>query len=214
METSVKERLRQFIKYTGLSINKFEQACGLGKSYVGNMRVSLQPDKIQSIVRKFPELNTGWLLTGEGEMLRESSPAEQKEYPAIVKPIPYYNVDFTGNFSLVYNDNAVTPDGYIQLPGYDKADCWVNVVGKSMEPTIEHGDIIAIRRVEDWQEDILYGEVYAIVTDEYRTIKRVRRSDTQDRIRLVPDNREYDPQDVLKSKVVAVFRVLGVMRNV
>ena len=37
------------------------------------MRISIQPDKVTNIARYFSDLNAGWLLTGEGEMLREIS---------------------------------------------------------------------------------------------------------------------------------------------
>lgn len=33
----------------------------------------MQPDKVKRIALEFPELNTAWLLTGEGEMLTGSS---------------------------------------------------------------------------------------------------------------------------------------------
>lgn len=56
--------------FKNISINKFEKELGLSNGYVRNMRKSIQPDKVKSIALKFPELNTGWLLTGEGEMLK------------------------------------------------------------------------------------------------------------------------------------------------
>ena len=62
METTVKERLLKFIKFKELSTHKFEKTCGLSTGYVANIRVSIQPDKIQKIAHKFSELNTGWLL--------------------------------------------------------------------------------------------------------------------------------------------------------
>ena len=37
------------------------------------MRVSLQPDKIESIALNYPQLNVDWLLTGEGQMLKSES---------------------------------------------------------------------------------------------------------------------------------------------
>lgn len=70
METTVKDRLISFIKYKGLNKNSFEKICGFGTSYVNNIRVSIQPDKVQRIAHNFPDLNTGWLLTGEGDMLK------------------------------------------------------------------------------------------------------------------------------------------------
>jgi hypothetical protein len=36
------------------------------------MRKSIQPDKVESIALNFPDLNVGWLLTGEGLMLKDS----------------------------------------------------------------------------------------------------------------------------------------------
>lgn len=73
MEATVKERLIQYINYKGLSKNKFETICGFGSRYVSNISVSIPPDKVKIISLKFPDLNTGWLLTGEGEMLRKNS---------------------------------------------------------------------------------------------------------------------------------------------
>lgn len=68
---TVKDRLISFIRFKGLSKNKFEELCGLSKRYVSNISVSIQPDKIKKISFVFPELNTGWLLSGEGQMLKE-----------------------------------------------------------------------------------------------------------------------------------------------
>lgn len=70
MQDTVKERLMAFIKSQKLSINRFEQECGLSGGYVRNMRRSISPDKLGNIITNFPELNPGWLMTGEGDMLR------------------------------------------------------------------------------------------------------------------------------------------------
>lgn len=70
--STVKERLKEYISFKNISTRFFEKTTGLSYGYVGNMRVSIQPDKICSIASCFPDLNTGWLLTGEGEMLKTS----------------------------------------------------------------------------------------------------------------------------------------------
>lgn len=64
---SVKERLKEFINYKGISVRSFEAKCGFSYGYIANMRVSMQPEKVTSIAERYPELNTGWLLTGEGD---------------------------------------------------------------------------------------------------------------------------------------------------
>ena len=75
MCNSVKERLVAFIEFKGLSKNKFEQMCGLIRRYVSNISKSIQPDKIERISLAFPDLNTGWLLTGSGTMTRDDNGA-------------------------------------------------------------------------------------------------------------------------------------------
>lgn len=77
---TVKERLREFISYKGMSVRAFEAKCGLSYGYIANMRVSLQPDKVMNIAKQFPDLNTGWLLTGEGNMLKTLAQTNNLEH--------------------------------------------------------------------------------------------------------------------------------------
>lgn len=70
---SVKQRLIEFIKYKNIGQKKFAQTVGVSDGYVNAIRVSIQPNTLHKIVMHYPELNTGWLLTGEGEMLKQPS---------------------------------------------------------------------------------------------------------------------------------------------
>lgn len=210
--STVKERLKAFIEYKNISIRSFESQCGLSYGYVGNMRQSIQPDKVKSIARCFPDLNTGWLLSGEGEMLKTDQ-AAVKEY-STGGGVPYYAVDFLAGFDLVFNDQTAVPDGIISFPHIRGAQAWVDISGKSMSPLIDPGDVIAIKPVEDWQTNILYGEVYALVTEQYRTVKRIRKSDREGWIRLVPENPDYDAQDIPASSVRSIYQVLGCAKKI
>lgn len=67
---SVKERIREFIKYLRISEREFCRQIGVSTSYVNSIRTSIQPDKMKSIGEKYPQLNPMWLITGEGEMLQ------------------------------------------------------------------------------------------------------------------------------------------------
>ena len=73
METPVKQRLVQFIKYMNLTQKEFEERCDMSNGYVSNIRKSIGTDKLQNIVQQFPELNRDWLLYGEGEMLKPNT---------------------------------------------------------------------------------------------------------------------------------------------
>lgn len=69
---TIKERLIHYIKYLKIGQAKFETKCGLSNGYVNNIRKSISPDKLQTIALHNPDLNTGWLMTGEGDMLKST----------------------------------------------------------------------------------------------------------------------------------------------
>lgn len=78
MESAVKQRIMEFIRYKRLPIVKFESMCGLSCGYIRNMRKGFGVEKLNNIKNMFPELNPMWLLYGEGEMLVSETPTEEK----------------------------------------------------------------------------------------------------------------------------------------
>ena len=143
----LKSRLIEFIDYKGLSVQSFELQCGLSNGAVSKMGNNTRRSTIDKISKSYPELNTNWLLTGEGGMLLDSiDSVPQKSF---TNGVPYYNVDFIGGFDIVLNDQTAKPEYLIDFKKYNEATCWCNVTGHSMEPEITHGDIIALKKIED-----------------------------------------------------------------
>jgi DNA-binding XRE family transcriptional regulator len=68
----MKERLTEFLAYLGIEQTKFEEKIGLSGliSKINNGGIS--PNIVDKISEKYPELNTGWLKTGDGEMLKQN----------------------------------------------------------------------------------------------------------------------------------------------
>ena len=222
----VKDRIYQFCKEKGIAVRNFEQNCGLSNGYVSSMRKGLGVGKLENVLNAYPELSREWLLYGEGEMLKKNYGKQEDRVMLLSEPSveyghrhrtarPYYAVDFFGGFDLTYNEQKTMPDGVVDIPAYSNADFWVNVTGKSMEPLISSGDLIALKRIDDWRNGIFFGEVYAIVTtDDQRTIKRIRKSEDRDAIRLVPENKDYDAQDMPLSHIRFVFKVVGAVKSI
>lgn len=69
MESSVKQRLIDFINLKKISIREFERLCNLSNGYVKGVKHSILPEKMRGISLQYPDLNPIWLLMGEGEML-------------------------------------------------------------------------------------------------------------------------------------------------
>ena len=211
----IRDRIIQFVDYKGISFNFFEKNIGASKSYISNTK-NISAKVVSNILRIYPELSPEWVLTGEGSMLKKENTVKSN-FPVKSedKGVPYYNVDFVGGFDLVINDQTTIPEYLIDFPKYNEATCWCNVTGHSMEPEITHGDIIALKKIEDISF-LPYGEIYAIVTkNEMRTIKRIGPSQNKDCYSLIPTNKspEYGVQELPKEMVRIVFKVLGCMKR-
>lgn len=173
------------------------------------------------IFAKCEFISPEWLLTGEGSMLREEGNVHKEvvEYPAVnqnFRGAPYFNVDFIGGFDWVENDQTHKPDFYINYPPYNKEGVvWVNLTGHSMEPEISNGDIIALRLMETPIEHLPSGEIYAIITEDYRTVKRIRLSERPGFVWLIPSNKseEFQKQEIPISIIRKVYAVLGSIRK-
>lgn len=129
--------------------------------------------------------------------------------------VPYYDIDFIGGFDLIINDQTLAPAYLIDFKPYERATCWCNITGHSMEPEISHGDIIALRKINDWSY-IPFGEVYAIVTrNDMRTVKRLAKGSSEDTFTLIPTNKspEYAPQEIKKSDILCMYEVMGCMKK-
>ena len=219
-------RIKQFIDAKGISIASFERSIGMsnasfGKSYKNGGAIG--SDKIENILSVYPDINPSWLLTGSGKMLKSEEAAatdnKKKKEKGVVpeanckcEGAPYYNVDFIGGFDLVLNDQSRNPDYYINFPPYNKEGVvWCNITGHSMEPELNNGDFIAMKEMYSPIEYLPAGEIYGIITDDYRTIKRIRMSEREGFVRLIPTNKspEYAEQEIPVDMIRKVYAVLG-----
>lgn len=169
---------------------------------------------LNKIVEAFPQINKDWLMTGHGDMLISGNKITVPQI-SYTKGVPYYNVDFIGGFDIVLNDQTINPEYLIDFQKYNEATCWCNVSGHSMEPEINNGDIIALKKIEDFSF-LPLGEVYAIVTTNgMRTIKRLGPSQNPECYTLVPTNKspEYGIQELRKDMIQHIFQVLGCMKR-
>lgn len=158
--------------------------------------------------------NIDWIIKEQGDMLISGNKITVPQI-SYTKGVPYYNVDFIGGFDIVLNDQTINPEYLIDFQKYNEATCWCNVSGHSMEPEITHGDIIALKKIED-KSFLPLGEVYAIVTTNgMRTIKRLGPSNDPKCYTLVPTNKspEYGIQELPKDMIEHIFQVLGCMKR-
>ena len=219
---NILSRIQEIASNEGITIGAMERTIGASKGVLSraiNNGTDIQAKWLSIIVENYPRYSTGWLLTGAGSMLKDDLKGIQTADEANPSTLPttsmnpsvgtpYYDVDFIGGFDEVFNSQVNIPATNIVIRGFEKASLWCNVTGHSMEPKINHGDIIALRQCT--LNDIQYGEIYAVVLDTIRTIKILRRSPDPGKLRFIPINTEdYDEQEFDKSRIVNGFEVIG-----
>lgn len=220
MNETIFDRISTIVEKFGNGKNTvFASLIGVSEANVRNYKNGVMPkaDFLEKIARSF-DININWLLTGEGNMLSSESEKEEK-LPSVnqtYEGAPYFNVDFIGGFDLIVNDQTVNPDFYINYPPYNQPGVvWCNLTGHFMEPEISNGDIIALREVTTPIQYLPAGEIYGIVTEEYRTVKRIRLSQKEGFVRLIPSNKseEFCEQEIPISMIIRVYAVLGSIRK-
>jgi hypothetical protein len=66
METSV-QRVKQYLEAKNISPSAFYSTTGLSNGYLNNVKV-LGSDKLEIILKCYPDLNVLWVVTGKGSM--------------------------------------------------------------------------------------------------------------------------------------------------
>lgn len=66
METSV-QRLKQYLEANNIAPSAFYTTTGFSNGYLNNVKV-LGADKLEIILKCYPDLNVLWVITGKGNM--------------------------------------------------------------------------------------------------------------------------------------------------
>lgn len=221
MESSVKQRIKEFIAYKQISTREFERLCGLANGYVRSINKSILPDRLESISRQFPELNIGWVATGEGEMLRKVVPQKGEATVEECRGVPFFDAESAACGALSGFGSPLAAEraaAYIRLPQIpqQEGDFYISARGRSMLDTadpshsIPDGAMVMCRPKSG--SFIEWGEIYCVATREGYVIKKLMPSDDDAYIRCVSTNEaEFPPYEIPKSEIVGIGRVIAVV---
>lgn len=229
---SLKERLLHFIEYKGITVQLFEKTVGLSNASVSKMGNNTRRSTIDKISNSFPDLNTNWLLTGEGDMLNTENKVkslsmiidnEEDLKEALDKGIKLLpEVDFkfaAGQIELINGIESVKR--YWYLPDCRDCEAIAQISGDSMAPAYPSGCWVALKKygfsIDDTTQ-IPFGNVFGIVVkdkftgDYHGHIKVLRRHKDQSLCRKYwiahsLNESEYDDFDIEIAQVKSLWIV-------
>lgn len=239
METTAANRVKKYLSDKGLSKSEFYQAAGLSNGFLDKTN-NIGSDKIEKILKAYPDLNVMWLITGEGEMILQAQlqahlQAQSEKTPflntkgyklieknqVVSEPVESYKKKYlplipidavagVGAGELVIQETDIE-QRYI-IPEFNKADYLIRVKGSSMFPKYYPGDILACLRV-DKTRFIQWNKAHVLDSTQGVLVKRILKGDSKDKWLLRSDNPAYPDIDVQPDVDIRhISLVIGVIR--
>lgn len=206
------ERLNQsveYLRFNGIARTRESLALRMGllQPHVSSALKGDPKRLTKRFISKFLDaygdyINAQWLLTGEGEMERKDPHKFKPNVPLTVA------AGFMGGSveSALLSGCEMLPT----IPTFSEYDFTIRVVGDSMLPNLEEGDIIACRYIDDLGE-IKPTKIYVVDTHEGAAVKQLRLDGKS--LICSSFNPKYEPYTIPTAHVIKVAQVVGIIRN-
>jgi phage repressor protein C with HTH and peptisase S24 domain len=233
LETT-RQRIRYFIDNQDIKPKEFLSKTNLKRGILDKSleNSGVTDTVIADILVNYPNINPLWLVAGKGEMLINNIVVDLEPTPngeptnifklrtdnIVNQEIPLYNIEAAaGLVELFQNHSDNNPIDTLRIPNLPKCDGAVFVTGDSMYPLLKSGDIVAYKQINDFNNEIFWGEMYLISVEvageEFISVKYIQKSDKgEEYIKLVSQNQHHQPKDVHLNKVRAMALVKASVR--
>ena len=211
----VKEILKRMkIIYNAKSFKELAQKLGVSESTIDSWRNRNSiPEKYILNTLHTQGINKTWLLTGEGEMYNKTQIIDEKKgievnyYPDVYAAAGYGAVN-----TLIEPKKIKLAEFILKFFGiknYKNVDI-INVLGDSMEPIFNNGDLAIVERINSLDE-IKNGDTVIINIDGDVYIKKVEKIPFENKLILKSNNSLYkdiiiDLNEHKNIKIVAVVK--------
>lgn len=206
--STVKGRLLTYLKENRIPQTEFCRRLGVAPTYIGVIRKSIPPEKINRIVSLYPDLSRDWLLYGEGGMyVRENSdPRRYLQDNGYLVPLLPVNA-FAGNISA-WSQAVNESDCEKVVSPVQGVDFAIRISGDSMEPDFRDGSIVLIKQIDD-KAFIPWGHPMIVDSSNGVFLKEIYPSEKGTKyLEARSVNPKYPPLQIPQECVHGLYRVV------
>lgn len=213
----IKSRILYFANSLGISKREFYSKIQVSRGTLES-KTGITEDVLAKFIAIYPSVSIDWLLTGEGNMLKESTPIAinhkfslRTDHPVKIQDIPLYDISATAGMLAIFNDNNIDPEDYLRVPNLPPVDGAIYVRGESMVPLLKSGDIIIYKKLECSLDSILWGQIYLLSFmaggETFTVVKYLQKSELPGYIKLVSQNEHFQSKDIPLNSIHALALV-------
>jgi len=239
MENTIYQRVNDILDKKNLSANALSKILDMPQVTVNNYvsgKRKISFELIERIAQAFPDINTQWLLSGEGEMFipkalnipglvraseLESKPLNNESSQSVMSGmLPESTFRFAAGQTQLINETERV-NRYWFLPDCTDCEAVAPVAGTSMLPNLPPGCFVALKRynIADGNPNTIpFGQIFGIVVEDEQTgeyhghIKVLRRHKDPELaknywIAHSFNTEEYDDFDISLSQVRSLWIV-------
>ena len=212
---SIVEKISQYLEFKGIPVSVAEREIGMTNGSLSkpfSNGTNIKTDTLEKFLKKYTEISAEWLLSDQGEMLKDVSVKSYVKPENEVPELQLIPIDAMAGYGEggieVMNFEGET----FKVPTFRGAEFLISVKGTSMYPKYSSGDIVACKKIPLNDLFFQWNKVYVLDTAQGAIIKRIKKGKDDNHVLLVSDNVNYDPFELHLSAINAVSIVMGVIR--
>lgn len=247
MEYNHLEKLKDYFCSIGIRQDVLSKELGVSQPYISQL-INGKKEVGKKVANKLSEkfgLSQYWLLTGEGEMLRDQSTTNiasnntygdnasgnnnititnartreedegDKHEEIVFRPVVTKQLatqSDTDVYSVIKEDKTLKLQYIPAIPPYTSIDFYYTILQDAMLPEYKLGEVLALEHMKS-NSDIVQGAAMVVDTSDFGFLfRRIYDRGDYYECRRINENSVFENQNVPKSKVIRLYRVIYSMK--
>ena len=249
MEYNHLEKLKDYFCSIGIRQDVLSKELGVSQPYISQL-INGKKEVGKKVANKLSEkfgISQYWLLTGEGEMLRDQSTTNiasnntygdnasgnnnititnartrtreedegDKHKEIVFRPVVTKQLatqSDTDVYSVIKEDKSLKLQYIPAIPPYTSIDFYYTIRQDAMLPEYKLGEVLALEHMKS-NSDIVQGAAMVVDTSDFGFLfRRIYDRGDYYECRRINENSVFENQNVPKSKVIRLYRVIYSMK--